>query len=165
MGQDNTATKSPSAQAGQAGSTSATRSHKLTKRAELDQAIIPGIFVVKGTANDEVKLPAGAGGLVKGIVTLTADRRKNFETGLILPYGQGEDLTVAKEQDWYVITEEAVTEGGTVYMRHTAGAGGTQLGAARTDADTATAEAVKAKFAETKTSAGVAKVDLLIDQV
>ena len=60
-----------------------------------------------------------------------------------------------------VEVEEAVSAGDPAFFRHTAGAGGTELGIWRNDADTATADQVTgAKFTTSTTGAGLAELSL-----
>lgn len=64
-------------------------------------------------------------------------------------------IGVMRKGQVYMVHEGAVTKGGTCFVRHTAGAGGSQKGVVRADADTATAVSTAAlTFAETKASLG-----------
>lgn len=165
MGQQSTSVSIVAAQLGDAADTDSIRARMESKILEVDEVVPPGSFVVKGTSDDEVKLPSGAGGIYIGVVFNGGGRVIDQDTGLIGDYGQFNRVTVATERVFYVFSEEAVTYGATVFVRHTAGGGGSQLGVARTDADTASAEAIDAKFHETTTGAGLVKVRLLMAQV
>lgn len=138
-----------------------------TGKNEKATAIFPGRFVVKGTSDTDVKIQdsGASGGLYIGLAVDNENRERVQGSLATEGYLQYKDLPVAKTGIWYVETEEAVAKGGTVYVRYVAGAGGSVIGLARTDVDTASAEAIKAKFAETTTAAGLAAVELNIPQV
>lgn len=119
-------------------------------------------------ADDTVKLPALAADITanfQGIaVRLTA--REPHNATVIVDDGTG--MYVAKDQIpclrtgvIYVNVEGTVAQDGAVYCRYAAGAGGSQLGAFRADADTATAAIVpNAKYLEGRTGAGLVRVRL-----
>ncbi len=74
------------------------------------------------------------------------------ETGLVLTKGH-----------IYVVTEEAVTPTDNVFYRHTAGGGGSVIGAFRTDGDSSTADQLtNARWMETTSAAGIAVLSLNI---
>ncbi len=165
MGQSSTAVNISVGQAGQPADSSAAKSFVKTGRVETNISLVPGQFVVQGTADGEVALPAAAGETWVGLIRFSSDRKHDIDTGVPEPYGQYDLVSLAREKEWYVITEEAVAKDEQVFVRHTAGGGGSILGYARNDADTASAEAINAKFAETTAAAGIAKVELLLAQV
>jgi hypothetical protein len=116
-----------------------------------------GVFVVRSSDDRKVKLPSSAGELQTGLIGIApADRTKQYNP---VGYGLGEDLGFLLGGAVYVITEEPVTQGEAVYVRHTANGGNTQLGAARNDGDSGTCELVAGcKYLETTTAAGIALV-------
>jgi hypothetical protein len=64
-------------------------------------------------------------------------------------------ISVLKRGQVYAVLEGTCTKGAAVYVRHGTGAGGSQKGAVRADADTATAVLCRGlSFAETKASNG-----------
>jgi hypothetical protein len=122
-------------------------------------AAIPfGVAVTKAAGDGNYDLPNAAGDKVFGIVLHSHDYDQRDLTGV-----QGVpvdvDFNLLEEGAAYVKVEEAVVDGDDVYVRHTAGAGGTQLGAFRKSADTATAGVAKgAKFKSSAAAGGYAKV-------
>jgi hypothetical protein len=62
----------------------------------------------------------------------------------------------------YVVVEEAVTPASAVFVRFAAGVGGTQLGAFRASADTATASAAPAgwRYRSSAAIGGIAELEL-----
>ena len=128
-------------------------------------AVFPGLFVAQGTDDEEAIIRSLTGGVYLGVAVDSNIRERDQGATTTEGYLENDVFGVAKDGRFYVITEEAVAKGDPVYVRHTAGAGGTQLGATRNDADTATADLVNAKFAETTTAAGYAIVELHMTQV
>lgn len=64
---------------------------------------------------------------------------------------------------WVRVEEAVVANTDPVFFRHTSGGGGTEIGAFRTDADTASADALpQSAWLTTTTAAGVALLDLII---
>lgn len=139
----------------------------VTGRNDLSTAIYPGRFVVQGTSDDDVKIQnsGAAGGVYVGLAVDINTRERTRGASTTDGFVENALLPVAKDGRWYVETEEAVTKGGQVYVRFVAGAGGSVIGLARTDADTASAEAINATFDETVGSAGIAAVTLSLNQV
>jgi len=132
----------------------------VTRRNESATAIFPGLFVAKGTGDDQVIPPTAAADVVGLAVDMNARERIRGSVATD-GYVQNSILPVAKNYRWYVVSEEAVSPSDTVYVRVAAGAGGTVLGAVRNDADTASAEALTgAKFVETTTAAGIVAVEI-----
>ena len=78
-------------------------------------------------------------------------------------FAAGETLAVMRKGRIWVITEEAVTPASPVFVRFASGGGGTQLGAFRDDADTATAVDMSAKLKFLTTAAADALVLLQVD--
>lgn len=139
-------------------------------------AIFPGRFVVKGTDDNHVKIQdSGAAistGLYIGLAVDISARERASGSSLTAGYPINAQTPVARSGRWYAEAEEAVDKGGTVYVRFGAGTASV-IGKVRSDADAvggvgedeATAEAVKAKFAETISAAGLVAIELNIAQV
>jgi hypothetical protein len=94
-----------------------------------------GIFVARGTGDDQVILAAAADAAILGPVIA----HQNIE----LPRGsatvaieEGDSINVLRDGNIYVATEDACVPGDGVYVRYASGAGGTQLGAVRATAVT-----------------------------
>ena len=103
-----------------------------------------GRFVGLGTDKaEQVLLPAAATSitseLLKRGVALQSHARENAQDGLIPGYEISESVSVMTKGGVFVECEEAVVETDVVYVRFVAGAGGTELGIFRNDADTASA--------------------------
>lgn len=142
----------------------------ITKRNEDSVAIFPGRFVINGTTDEDTLIQDSGVVLAgtefyRGLAVDNENRERVGSTLATTGYVENALVPIARSGRWYVETEEAVTEGDTVWVRFVAGAGGSVIGLARTDVDTASAEAIKAKFAETTTGAGLAAVQLNMDQV
>jgi hypothetical protein len=79
-----------------------------------------------------------------------ADTSREYNAG---GYRDGSAVPIVHRGRVYVISESIVAEGGAVYCRFASGAGGTQLGALRGDADSASAALVpNAKFGKATTA-------------
>lgn len=91
-----------------------------------------------GTSELARKLPSAAGDKIMG-VTLHDHAHNPTNTDGILDDDMFSEIY---QGSIYVVTEQAVTPADPVFVRYAAGAGGTQLGAFRKDADTATAVAL-----------------------
>lgn len=117
-----------------------------------------GLAVTKATGDGKYDLPDAAGDKVHGIILHSHDVDLVGLTGAQgVPVGG--DFNLLEEGAAYVKVEEAVVDGDDAYVRHTAGAGGAQLGSWRKSADTATAAIVKgAKFRSSASAGGIAKV-------
>ncbi len=138
-------------------------------RNEDSVAIYPGRFVVQGTDDEQVKIQdSGAAigsGFYVGLATDNTNREREQGSTSTAGYIEGGLLPVARTSRFYAECEEAVAKGDTVFVRFASGTGGSVIGVTRGDANTATAEAVNAKFAETITAAGLVAVDLNMPQV
>jgi len=165
MGQASTSVYAGTGQAGQPGDTASAFSRVEGYVIEGDISVIPGQLLIQGTADNQAKLATAAGGTYVGLVRLSNDRKIDIDLGTPEPYGQYDRVSCAVEQVWHALTEEAVAKGEQVYVRFTSGAGGSISGYCRNDADTASAEAINATFAETTTAAGIAKIKLHLEQV
>ena len=139
----------------------------VTGRNELAAAIFPGVFVAQGATDDDFMLndTGAAGATYIGVATDNENRERVQGSTATTGYIQNALVPVARTGRFYVNCEQAATKGAQVYVRYVAGAGGTNIGYARTDIDTASAEAVNATFAETITAAGLIAVELNMPQV
>ncbi len=99
-------------------------------------AIPFGAWVVQKVAGEWV-IPAAAGDITgyRGGVALIDQRLPTDQGGYIA----GDSVRVMTEGKAFVLNEEALALGDTVFVRHGDGAGGTVEGSFRNDADTATA--------------------------
>jgi len=169
MGQNSYRINIDNAQAGQPGDSHSSMSKTEGYRVEGDISVIPGQLLIQGTDDDQAKLATAKDGKYVGLVRFSNDRRIGLDTNLPKPYGENDLITLAVEEDWYCLTEEAVTKGSQVFVRFTSGPGGSVSGYCRTDGDPVstvdTAEAINATFAETTTAAGIAKIKLSLAQV
>lgn len=143
---------------------------QITRRNNSSVAIFPGRFVVRDTDDESCKIQdsgavLAAGEFYHGLVTDNENRQRN--QGSLATDGYIEDalVPIARTGRFYAECEEAVAEGDQVFVRYVAGAGGSIIGKVRGDVDTASAEAVNAKFAETITAAGLVAIDLNMPQV
>lgn len=119
-----------------------------------------GLAVCQGTADNQVLLATATGGAFRGITVRNNSVSNDSTTGLAA-YAEGEAVTIRNFGSIVVLTESAVTKGDTVYFRHTAGAGGTTIGAIRGDADTASADAITgAYFAESAGAGELVRITL-----
>jgi hypothetical protein len=128
-----------------------------TATIEGDIDVVPGIYMAQGAADDGAILPASAASVILGPVVFSYDRERVIRTNVANSYGEGDKLAIGRDKVYWVKTEEAVSKGDQVFVRHTAATFAT-IGYARTDLDTDSAVAIKATFAETTTAAGFAKV-------
>jgi hypothetical protein len=96
-----------------------------------------GLGVVRGTTDFDVVLPFDEMGVFIGI-SVRELSRENFDF-YETTYFPGDAVNVMRGGRAYVVCETSFTEGGAVYMRYVAGAGGTKIGAFRNNADSGTA--------------------------
>jgi hypothetical protein len=113
-----------------------------------DAAIPAGRFVVIGaTASKSCKLPAASGDVgnkTLGVAIWDEAKEPNSSGS---DYDAGEMVSIGYEGEFWFKAEDAVTEGGAVYVRYTAGSGSQTVGRVRSDADTSKAAALEgAKF-------------------
>ncbi|MCG8433481.1 MAG: hypothetical protein MJA83_05575 [Gammaproteobacteria bacterium] len=74
-----------------------------------------------------------------------------------------ETVGILRQGRIWVFVEEAISVGDAVFFRHTAGGGGSEIGAFRTDADTATADQlVQAQWLRGSTPQNVALLEFAI---
>jgi hypothetical protein len=111
-----------------------------------------GLAVVQGTEDNQAVLPSGTGGNFLGITEQTnagvADDSNEFA------YRENNEMTIARKGRFYAICEDGCDPFDDVFFRHTAGGGGSVIGAFRTDADTASADQVANAIWTTTAAAG-----------
>jgi hypothetical protein len=129
-------------------------------QAEASAEIPFGVMVVQGAAQGQAVLPVDANSKPVGVVVHSHEYAKDTELGTTGLKPKTAMAVMNRGRIW-VTVENAVAVNGDVYVRHTAGAGGTQKGAFRADADTATAMRVRgARFLSATAGAGIARVEL-----
>lgn len=130
--------------------------HEVRSGVVAQVVITPGVLVVPGTTDIQVKLPTSAADVAKGLgVSLLL--QLGYE--LTDDYAIGRNVSYVADGAMWVAVEQAVTRGNQCFARYAAGAGGTQLGAFRADVDTASAAAVPAcRYDSSTVGAGFAKV-------
>lgn len=125
------------------------------------QPIPFGRAVVRGTTgSSSVELPSSAGQLLEGLVERVHTNVDPIE-GYADEVAPFQDMSIGYQGQWWVRVEQDVLVTDPVFFRHTAGAGGTQLGAWRKDADTATADQVtNARWVQPASAGGLALLSL-----
>lgn len=124
-----------------------------------------GVGVVKGTANDQVKLPSATSDKVTGIAIHTHSYFNQDLSGTAGIPVKGQVNKLRRGECW-VVVETNVVDGDPVFCRCTAKGGNTQLGRFRNDADPTagpvdTAVSVpEAKFRSTATAGGLALIEI-----
>ncbi len=94
-----------------------------------------GIFVARGTGDDQVVLPSASDDTILGPVI--AHQNIELARGATEVAIEAEDsVNVMRTGNIYVETEDACAPGDGVYVRYASGTGGTQLGAVRATAVT-----------------------------
>lgn len=121
-----------------------------------------GVALKKGATDDGWVLPSAGTDLIEGI-SVHSHSRDNFGFSALTPTNAGvkpqQNFNVLRDGTIYVKVEQAVVRGDVVFFRFAAGAGGTQLGAFRKDADTASAAQVKgARYLTSAAAGGMAQV-------
>lgn len=120
-----------------------------------EAAAVPfGVLVQQGTDDGEFDLYDTTGGLkLLGVLCHThalSNRDLSNDDGIAVD-AMG---NVMERGRVFVEVEDAVAAGEPAFARFVAGAGGTQLGAFRSDADTASADAIPGLMYKTSASAG-----------
>ena len=110
-----------------------------------------GLAVVRGTGDDQAKLPSTTGQAFMGITEYTTAWAANASD--VHLYQENREMNIVDFGRVYAICEDGCVPGDAVFYRHTTGTG-TTIGAFRTDADTATADEVNGATWETTASAG-----------
>jgi hypothetical protein len=122
-----------------------------------------GVAVSQGTKDGEIHLPAASGDVTAKFLGVSVAQQTNENlVGTGGSYAPKVPVSFLKKGRVWVKVEEAVTPASPVFVRFAAGGGGTQLGAFRASADTATAVALPggAKFVTSAGAAGFALLDL-----
>ncbi|MFZ5440471.1 MAG: structural cement protein Gp24 [Myxococcota bacterium] len=122
-----------------------------------------GVAVAKGTADNGMLAMVNGSSVIVGVLAHT--HQVDPSQLASSPAGAGVPPkylgNVLKRGRIVVQVEEAVTPASAVYVRHTAGAGGTQKGAIRASADTATAVAwTAARFLSSAGANGYAVLEV-----
>ncbi len=139
---------------GIAGQLADSRACEVVTRINDQGADIPfGVFVARDGDNN-VDLPASSGDKIMG-VAIFDQSRENRSLLTTLAVRNGSPMNVCRKGVVWMAVEDACTEFGTVFVRHTASGAGTQLGAVRgTDDSTNTSSLAGARFLSTQASAG-----------
>lgn len=135
-----------------------------TPNSKLAAAVVPfGTFVCRrATPADPVSHcanPEVAGSVTARAIgiALKSEMQGSSGTG----YAINDGVAILTKGKCYVNVEGVVTDGQDLFVRFAAGAGGSQLGAFRADADTATAVALPGlKARQTTTGAGLCLVEI-----
>lgn len=127
-------------------------------------ALPAGVGVVQDTTSDPaIKSPGASTDVTTELfigVTVLSQAHENIVSGGG-SYKQNDAVSVIKKGRVWVQVEEAVTPTSPVFVRYASGAGGTQLGAFRASADTASAAQLsKARYLTSASAQGFALVDL-----
>lgn len=134
-------------------------------KAAVTEALPFGRGLVKDTNSGEIKLPSAGGDKFVGV----AMHSHNVEQDPIGSLGVGEYKvgaavnSLVRGKIWVEVESlAAIEEDADVYVRHTAGGGGSVLGIFRTDADTASAlQVLGARWTGVKSSAATVKLAVL----
>lgn len=110
-----------------------------------------GLAVVRGTADNQAKLPSATGQAFLGITEYTTAWAADASD--IHLYQENREMNVFDFGRIYAICEDGCSPGDDVFFRHTTGTG-TTIGAFRTDDDTNTADQIAGATWETTTAAG-----------
>lgn len=139
----------------------------LISKVSANASITNGVFVIQGASDDgECDLPSASGDVTAGIKGLGVaifdpTLMTTWPPGTTSPYPVGQAVAVLRRGRIWVAVEEAVNAGDQAYVRYSSGGGGTQLGAFRKSADTATAAALKgSRYMTTTTGAGLALLEI-----
>lgn len=122
-----------------------------------------GVMWRPGGDADSIQLPNAAGQVFQGVLerihSVVGLENADQDPAALAPFNAG---TVVHHGQMIVEIEAVdVDPSAPVFIRHTAGAGGTELGRFRIDADTATADAVpNAKWADVFSGPGLAVISL-----
>lgn len=122
----------------------------ISKVAEADLPF--GLAAIRGTADNQAILPSATGGSFLGVTEYTTAWAADAAD--VHQYEQYREANILTFGRVWVICEDGCSPGDAAFFRHTAGAGGTVIGSFRTDADTATADAVPGGTFETTAAAG-----------
>jgi hypothetical protein len=121
-----------------------------------NESIVAGRFVVR-QAEGKCKLPAAAADITSGLALGVAMYDSSREPEA---YASGDQVPVVRKGPVYVTVEAGVTEGGAVYVRHTADASLTTIGGFAPAAGTGLSLLPGARFASTALIGALAVVEL-----
>lgn len=122
-----------------------------------------GLAVARNSTDDyNCKLPAASGDDLIGIALSTMAKEIPLGAPVqTVQYVAGDAVSVMREGRVWVLVEETVLPGSPVFVRFTAGAGGSQKGAFRASADSASAVAwTKAKYLTNAVAGALALVEV-----
>ena len=136
-----------------------------SKRTEA--ALPAGVLVVTGSTEYSCKVPAATGqitasGFALGITEFQT--AKEPDPAATNEYLINEIATIVTKGRVWMITEGSPTVGAPVFIRFASGGGGSQLGAARIDADTGTAVGLPSGVFRSTATNGVALVEINLPQ-
>ena len=133
----------------------------LISRALEDAAAIAfGLGVIYGTDPEKQFDRFSGAGTLAGVL---AHKQNRSQPALATTLGivQNEVASLVRNGRIWVVVEEPIVVGDAVFVRHTAGGGGSQLGAFRNDADTATAQTVpEASWLKGSSTTGIALLQI-----
>lgn len=136
--------------------------HRIDSYVNDEGSDIPAGILVTHKAEGTIDLVDSGTDKLAGAVLNTFARNPDDLTGTAA-ITAGDTCNVLSEGAVWLLGEEAMAIGDAVYVRHAAGAGGSQLGAVRNDADTASARQVKgARVLKASTGAGPVLVYLSV---
>ena len=116
-----------------------------------DSDVKYGRAVVRGTADNQAKLPTTTGQAFMGITSSTTAGVANASD--VHLYEENREMNIVDFGRIWVICEDGCVPGDSVFFRHTA-SGSEEIGSLRTDADTADADEIAGATFETTASAG-----------
>lgn len=135
--------------------------HDIVSRANIVDEIPFGVAVADIAGDeDTIELPTSSGAKICGIAVRDL-KVEEGQASIDNAYPANSKCAVMKKGRIWVIVEKAVTVDDSVFVRHTANGGNTQLGAFRDDSDTNRAlQIVNARFITSTTGAGIAIVEI-----
>ena len=121
------------------------------------EALTPGTYVVYNASGQAVNPSAAHTAATRGGIVMRSMYTQN--DGAV---AQGDSVDIGETGDFWVQTEGAAAMNGNAFIRQAAGAGGTQRGAIRHDADTASATALPGAYfrGPVLAAAGTTKLEL-----
>jgi len=137
------------------------QTHDTVSRTNVSGAAIPFGVAVERVADGTVQLPNASGDSIVGL-TQHSHAQRNGASGVPgAAIGNGDVCNVMRQGVMWVQTEGAVTQGGSVFVRHAANGGNTQLGALTgTDDSPFPRLLANARWLTSTTGAGLAQVEL-----
>ena len=122
----------------------------ISKMVETD-TIIPGIAVVRGTGDNQVKSPTATGADFMGVSVATTAGQANGSD--VFAYEPNSAINLLGFGRIYVLCEDGCVPGDAAFFRHTVGTGSV-IGAFRTDLDTDKADEIPNATFESTAGAG-----------